>query len=379
MQHHTQNCKKLGTTIRSYPISAGFQGRHTSAIEFKMEFAKLAKRLDQVFKLPLAESWDNVGLLIHPSTSTSVSRICLTNDLTESVLSEVVHTGANFVIAYHPPIFRPLKRLTQGTSKERIVIKCIENKIAVYSPHTALDAVSGGLNDWLLSPFDVLCKIPIKGNNLVSRPPVLTTRHNCKFQEYCIRNNIAPINCDIASSDGRLAEAVVGGDASEFHDAEIGGAITFLPEEGTGRIGLLKEGYTITDVIKSYKTLLNTNILKVALGHGKTFDSPVTAIAVCAGSGGSLFSQEPMAQVADLLVTGEASHHEQLEAVARGATIITAGHSVSERSYLPQCLRPWLEREFAPTHVPIDIATTDVEPGVYVLPSDPTHSFVHHN
>lgn len=118
-----------------------------------MDFARLAKKLDHVFKLPLAEPWDNVGLLIQPSAPTSVSRICLTNDLTEPVLNEVTHIGANFVISYHPPIFRPLRRFTQSTSKERIVVKCIEHKIAVYSPHTALDAVSGGLNDWLLSPF----------------------------------------------------------------------------------------------------------------------------------------------------------------------------------------------------------------------------------
>lgn len=44
-----------------------------------------------------------------------------------------------------------------------------------------------------------------------------------------------------------------------------------MPEEGAGRIGLLKEGYTVTDAIGSYKALLNTDVLKVALGYGKTF------------------------------------------------------------------------------------------------------------
>ncbi|EUB62209.1 NIF3-like protein [Echinococcus granulosus] len=324
-----------------------------------MEFARLAKKLDHLFKLPLAEPWDNVGLLIQPSVPTFVSRICLTNDLTEPVLNEVTHIGANFIISYHPPIFRPLKRLTQSTSKERIIVKCIEHKIAVYSPHTALDAVSGGLNDWLLSPF---------GNKLLDRPPTVTTRHDRRFQEYCIRNNIAPINCKAASSNGKLSEAIMSGDALKCQEVEIGDPLTFLPEEGAGRIGLLKEGYTVNDAVEFYKALLNTSILKVALGYGKTFDSPVTAVAVCAGSGGSLFSQEAIVQVADLLVTGEASHHEQLEAVARGATIITAGHSVSERGYLSQRLRPWLQHELATTSVPIDIASTDAEPGIYVLP-----------
>lgn len=120
-----------------------------------MEFAKFVKRLDHIFKIPLAESWDNVGLLIQPSAPIKVKRIFLTNDLTEPVLSEAIANGANFIISYHPPLFKPFKRLTQNSAKERIVVKCIENKIAVYSPHTALDAVAGGLNDWLLSPFGI--------------------------------------------------------------------------------------------------------------------------------------------------------------------------------------------------------------------------------
>ena len=37
--------------------------------------------------------------------------------------------------------------------QERIVIQCLVNRIALYSPHTALDAVRGGVNDWLLEPF----------------------------------------------------------------------------------------------------------------------------------------------------------------------------------------------------------------------------------
>ena len=38
-------------------------------------------------------------------------------------------------------------------TQERIVGLCLENKIAVYSPHTALDALKGGVNDWLAEAF----------------------------------------------------------------------------------------------------------------------------------------------------------------------------------------------------------------------------------
>ena len=31
--------------------------------------------------------------------------------------------------------------------------KCLENRIALYSPHTSFDAIPNGVNDWLISPF----------------------------------------------------------------------------------------------------------------------------------------------------------------------------------------------------------------------------------
>ncbi|KAM7537754.1 hypothetical protein Aperf_G00000070223 [Anoplocephala perfoliata] len=314
-----------------------------------MELTKFVKRLDQIFKIPLAESWDNVGLLMQPTCPIIINRVFLTIDLTEPVLNEAITKGANFVISYHPPIFHPFKRLTQNSAKERIIVKCIENKIA------HLPALKH--------------KRPINSTKLIEKQAVVTALQDRTFQEYCIKNNVAPLNSDIPSLDGSQSEISVAGDASKPLDIKPEDPIIFSPEEGAGRIALLNEGYTISDVINSFKKLLDTPLLKVALGYGKTFESPVSAIAVCAGSGGAMFTQEPMAHVADLLVTGEASHHEQLDAVSRGVTVITAGHSVSERGYLAQRLRPWLEKEIATfwdSPIPIDISSTDAEPGIYV-------------
>ena len=52
--------------------------------------------------------------------SPQVRRILLTNDLTEPVLSEAVEEKVDMVVSYHPPLFRPLKRLTKGNWKERV-------------------------------------------------------------------------------------------------------------------------------------------------------------------------------------------------------------------------------------------------------------------
>lgn len=40
--------------------------------------------------------------------------------------------------------------------QERIIAKCLENRIAVYSPHTSWDAVYGGVTDWLGDAFSKL-------------------------------------------------------------------------------------------------------------------------------------------------------------------------------------------------------------------------------
>lgn len=91
-----------------------------------------------------AESWDNVGLLVEPSDYSMVHKVMLTNDLTEKVMDEAVDLGVNFILTYHPLIFSGLKRIVQSDWKSRIVARCFEKDIAVYSPHTAWDSAENG-------------------------------------------------------------------------------------------------------------------------------------------------------------------------------------------------------------------------------------------
>ena len=133
------------------PVSAS---KHLSNSSYEsMELAEIVRKLNTFAPTSMAGSWDNVGLLVEPTPPHQVSKVLLTNDLTEDVMTEAIDMKANMILSYHPPIFSALKRLTQRTWKERIVIKCIENRIAVYSPHTAFDALNGGVNDWMLKPF----------------------------------------------------------------------------------------------------------------------------------------------------------------------------------------------------------------------------------
>jgi len=121
----------------------------------------MVHRLNQFAPLETATDWDNVGLLIEPSDATLIKKILVTNDLTIPVLEEAIEKKVDMIISYHPPItnyppftnLKPITRLTHRTWKEIVVLKCIENKIAVYSPHTTWDSINGGMNDWILSVF----------------------------------------------------------------------------------------------------------------------------------------------------------------------------------------------------------------------------------
>lgn len=114
-------------------------------------FAAVLAALESIAPLGLAAEWDNVGLLLEPRRQRgAVARILLTIDLTEAVAEEAIAAGAELVVAYHPPIFRGLQRLSVADAKQAALLSLAKAGIAVYSPHTALDAAAGGIADWLL-------------------------------------------------------------------------------------------------------------------------------------------------------------------------------------------------------------------------------------
>lgn len=98
-----------------------------------MSKSNVLKILDSIAPLSIAESWDNVGLLVD-SLSQNVSKIMLTVDLTDGVVDECIRNKTDFVIAYHPVIFKPIKRI--GLEENRNILKCIANGISVYCPHS---------------------------------------------------------------------------------------------------------------------------------------------------------------------------------------------------------------------------------------------------
>ncbi len=114
-----------------------------------MKLETVIQNVERIAPLSHAEEWDNVGLLINPLHPRNVKKILLTIDLTEAVSDEAITGKTDLIVAYHPILFRPASRLSADNAYDRAVMKLVQKNIAVYSPHTALDAVIGGVNDWL--------------------------------------------------------------------------------------------------------------------------------------------------------------------------------------------------------------------------------------
>jgi len=114
----------------------------------------------------------------------------------------------------------------------------------------------------------------------------------------------------------------------------------------SGRVRKLNEKVALSVLIERVKQHLNLKNVRLALGVSHSLDTPVQTIALCAGSGGSVVKNTR----ADVVLTGEMSHHEviagksfiahkiftdsHLVAVHNGASVILCEHSNTERGYL---------------------------------------------
>lgn len=113
-------------------------------------FAEVLDLLQEIAPLELAADWDNVGLLLAPRALRGpVKGVLLTIDLTAAVVAEAARARCPLVVSYHPPIFQPLRQLLHEDPRQQVVLAAIAAGLAVWSPHTALDAAPSGIADWL--------------------------------------------------------------------------------------------------------------------------------------------------------------------------------------------------------------------------------------
>lgn len=105
-------------------------------------------------------------------------------------------------------------------------------------------------------------------------------------------------------------------------------------EEGIGRIGDLEKTMTLEECCVYVKHRLKLGSLKV-FGD---MDKKVSRLAISPGSGKSAVAPA-IAKGADVLVTGDIGHHDGLDAVEQGLSVIDAGHYGTEYIFIDDMKR----------------------------------------
>ena len=101
---------------------------------------------------------------------------------------------------------------------------------------------------------------------------------------------------------------------------------------GIGRTLELGEPAPLETIVARLKAHVGRSALRVAASPAHRSGASLRRVAICAGSGKSVFDAAP---AHELYVTGELSHHAVLAHVAGGASVVLLEHSTSERGYLP--------------------------------------------
>ena len=79
-------------------------------------------------------------------TGRDIESVLLTTDVTPEVVNEAVMLGCQLIVSHHPLLFHGLKQICGQSAQACAVEQAVRHGIAVYSAHTSLDCVPGGIN-----------------------------------------------------------------------------------------------------------------------------------------------------------------------------------------------------------------------------------------
>ena len=113
-----------------------------------MRRTELYDALVREMDFPAAE-WDNDGVMCLPCADTQVSRVLCTLDVTTAVVECAVKEGFDLILSHHPLLFSGLKAVTPWSPTSAMLLRLIQENIAVFSFHTRFDGATGGVNDGL--------------------------------------------------------------------------------------------------------------------------------------------------------------------------------------------------------------------------------------
>lgn len=213
------------------------------------------------------ESYDNVGLMIG-ERNTEVKAILVALDCTLDVIEEAKKKQCNLIFTHHPLLFRKPLNITTDTLLGKKIIEIIRSDLNVYSSHTNLDSIKGGINDIIMQLLG--------------------------FEKYET----------ISLSDKRKDDDY---------------------STGIGRIAVLDKSTTVLELCEKIKRDLNVSMLRYS---GKD-NMEIKKVAVINGSGQDYFNAAKRLG-ADCIITGDTTYHYVSDLNEEGVAIIDAGHFGTE-------------------------------------------------
>lgn len=331
----------------------------------------------------LAFENDKIGLLIG-TLDKEIKKVMVTLDVLENVADEAAEKGVDLIIAHHPVIFHPLKKVLSDSGQGKIVTKCIRHHISVYAAHTNLDIAEGGVNDILsarlglektsiLKPtyreplFKIAVFVPDSHIEQVrlalgeAGAGAIGRYSHCTFAASGTGTFLPGEGTDPYIGQKGVLEKVSEGKIEtivpeHLLDKVIDAMLKVHPYEevaydvyplrnegkmyGLGRIGRLPEALTFGDLCRDVKQRLDLDGLR-AVGDLK---EKVRTVAVSGGDGNSLI---PYAKYrgADVLITGDIYYHTAHDAILHGLKVIDAGHHIEKvmkpavKDYLDKSLK----------------------------------------
>ena len=214
-----------------------------------MKLTEITSFLEKIAPLSLQEEYDNSGLIIG-SHNLLVDAALITIDCTELVVDEAIQNGCNLIIAHHPVIFNPIKKLNGNDYIQRTIIKALKNDIAIYAIHTNLDCIENGVSS------------------------TISKRLGLRDTKVLCQKNLSP-------------------------------NLNF----GYGIIGSLGSTVNAKDFLISLKSIMKTSCIR----HTNLTKKEIKNVAVCGGSGSAFLSNAKELN-ADIYISSDFKYHEFFDA-----------------------------------------------------------------
>lgn len=327
------------------------------------------------------ESYDNCGLLVGDK-NTKVAGVLLSLDCVESVIEEAIKLKCNLIVAHHPIIFGGLKKLTGSNYVERVVIKAIQNNIAIYACHTNLDNVKNGVNAKIaeklsltnlkiLSPKKHLLKklvtyVPVAHHEKVRASLFAAGAGNIGNYDSCSFN----ISGTGTFRGNESSEPFVGEKGKLHNENEMRIEVIFeavnesailknllanhpyeevafdvYPLEntfhnvGSGMTGEFEKAMSENEFLNLIKKVFKLKVVR----HTPLLNKPIKKVAFCGGSGAFLI-KNAINSGSDAYISADIKYHEFFDADSK-ILIADTGHFENEQ-FTPEIFYELIQKKF---------------------------------